>query len=274
MGTGTANLSGDTIYTFNTSSGATARWSNNEIFNALYPNIPAFGSTITSAQASFKVQKSSIAIFREWSIADDDGNNNVTILNSGTSASTSHETRYVDLKSAGIVQSVAPKAAEAVKFKRGYIRYKGEVKTGSGNFRDCKIVINWDDLIRSYSVKANSGGNVEIVSTQSYNSASISGSTVTLPYFQSYASINIKATPIEGFVFDKWTDSNGNTISTDQETKMIFDGNRGSSDLIWTANFKEDKTNKIYIGTSQPKSIYVGTSEVKAVYVGTTKVYG
>ena len=90
----------------------------------------------------------------------------------------------------------------------------------------------------------------------------------------SYASINIKATPIEGFVFDKWTDSNGNTISTDQETKMIFDGNRGSSDLIWTANFKEDKTNKIYIGTSQPKSIYVGTSEVKAVYVGTTKVYG
>lgn len=40
---------------------------------------------------------------------------------------------------------------------------------------------------------------------------------------------------------------------------------------VWRLN---TKINKIYVGTSQPKSIYVGTQEVKAVYVGTTKVYG
>lgn len=46
------------------------------------------------------------------------------------------------------------------------------------------------------------------------------------------------------------------------------------SDLVLYSQWKISKINKIYIGTSQPKSIYVGTSEVKAVYVGTTKVYG
>ena len=47
-----------------------------------------------------------------------------------------------------------------------------------------------------------------------------------------------------------------------------------TSDLVLYSQWKISKINKIYIGTSQPKSIYVGTSEVKAVYVGTTKVYG
>lgn len=46
------------------------------------------------------------------------------------------------------------------------------------------------------------------------------------------------------------------------------------SDLTLYSQWKISKINKIYVGTSQPKSIYVGTSEVKAVYVGTTKVYG
>lgn len=40
------------------------------------------------------------------------------------------------------------------------------------------------------------------------------------------------------------------------------------------AQWKLDKTNKLYVGTSQPKSIFVGNQEVKAVYVGTTKIYG
>lgn len=40
-------------------------------------------------------------------------------------------------------------------------------------------------------------------------------------------------------------------------------------------NYKDNyTTNKICLGTSQPKEIYIGTSKVKAVYVGTTKVYG
>lgn len=47
-----------------------------------------------------------------------------------------------------------------------------------------------------------------------------------------------------------------------------------TSDLVLYSQWKISKINKIYVGTSQPKSIYVGTSKVKAVYVGTTKVYG
>lgn len=35
-----------------------------------------------------------------------------------------------------------------------------------------------------------------------------------------------------------------------------------------------DKTNKIYVGTAQPKAIFLGTTPVKALHVGTTKVYG
>lgn len=38
--------------------------------------------------------------------------------------------------------------------------------------------------------------------------------------------------------------------------------------------YEIEKTNKIYVGTTQPKEIYIGTTPVKSIYIGTTKVYG
>ena len=72
-----------------------------------------------------------------------------------------------------------------------------------------------------------------------------------------------------GYVFLGWnTKPDGSGITYNSSSTFP------TSDLVLYSQWEISKINKIYIGTSQPKSIYVGTSEVKAVYVGTTKVYG
>lgn len=70
----------------------------------------------------------------------------------------------------------------------------------------------------------------------------------------------------DGYTFAGW--SNGSTIYTGTLPKAY------ETDVTYTAVWELAKTNKIYIGTAQPKNIYVGNQEVKAVYVGTTKIYG
>lgn len=76
--------------------------------------------------------------------------------------------------------------------------------------------------------------------------------------------VTLTATPNKGYKFVKW--DNGSTSPT---ISVTVDRN-----LVYYAYFEVDKTNKIYIGTAQPKAIYIGTQEVKEVYVGTSKVYG
>lgn len=78
------------------------------------------------------------------------------------------------------------------------------------------------------------------------------------------SSVTLTATPADGYRFVKWSDENTSASRTVTVTGAA----------TYTAIFELDKINKVYVGTSQPKSIYVGTSEVKAVYVGTTKIYG
>lgn len=77
-------------------------------------------------------------------------------------------------------------------------------------------------------------------------------------------SISLEAIPAEGYIFVKWLDGNM------QNPRSVT----VSSDVTYTALFELNKINKIYIGTSQPKTIYIGTQEVKEVYIGTTKIYG
>lgn len=109
----------------------------------------------------------------------------------------------------------------------------------------------------TFVVSATVQGQGSVSGTGTYNV----GSTATLT-----------ATPATGYRFVKWSD--GNTSATRTVTVTQDDISANVTSRSYTAIFEVDKINKIYVGTSQPKSIYVGTSEVKAVYVGTTKVYG
>lgn len=243
--TATADLSNGKSYVFTSSSGATARWSNDQIFSA-FDNIPAMGSKITSARASFQVIRQVGAIFKEWSIADEDGNNNATILSSGTSASTNYGTHSVDLLAKGIAASVMPETGYFIKFNRGYIRYKGEVKTVSGQFKDCKIVINWNELTKTYSLRAStdgiistSGGTVETVSEKAYEGASISGTTATVPYYNSAVFIKIKATPKTGYRFVEWRNTDGKLFSTKQEAQFNIAGGENRINYTYTAVFEK-----------------------------------
>lgn len=84
--------------------------------------------------------------------------------------------------------------------------------------------------------------------------------------YESGTTATIAATPDTGYKFVKWSDGNTNATRTVTVT----------SDATYTAYFELDKINKLYVGTSQPKSLYVGngTTEVKKVYADTQKVYG
>lgn len=73
----------------------------------------------------------------------------------------------------------------------------------------------------------------------------------------------ITATPSSGYSFVSWND--GNTSATRTVTV--------NSNVTYTATFKLNKINKIYVGNKQPK-VYIGNTEAKAVYVGNTKIYG
>lgn len=69
-----------------------------------------------------------------------------------------------------------------------------------------------------------------------------------------------------GYIFKGW--NNGSTTYTGTLPTAY------EQDVTYTAVWELAKTNKIYIGVSQPKEIYVGNQAVKEVYVGTTKIYG
>lgn len=96
---------------------------------------------------------------------------------------------------------------------------------------------------------------------------------------------------IEVNLYAQWSDMLAVTLPTPTRSGYNFMGwytassggtkvgNGGSSytpnaNVTLYAQWEVAKINKLYIGTSQPKSLYVGTSEVKAVYRGTTKIYG
>lgn len=122
------------------------------------------------------------------------------------------------------------------------------------------IAFGWNDPYTSISVTSNIGDDC------------VSPNYKTVYYGNS---CTITAKEVEGYKFVKWSDGNTNasrTITVDDAFLATHKAHHTS--LAYEAIYEVDKTNKIYIGTSQPKAIYVGTQEVKAVYVGTTKVYG
>lgn len=124
--------------------------------------------------------------------------------------------------------------------------YSLSTSTVNTDLYECYVIVEYV-LFHTITVNATAGG------------TATGGGT-----YETGSSVTIKATPNTGYKFVKWSDGNTNATRTVTAT----------ADITYTAYFELDKINKIYIGTSQPKSIHIGTSEVKSVYVGTTKVYG
>lgn len=127
-----------------------------------------------------------------------------------------------------------------------------------------KMGVYWDYTPPTYKINVSANGGGTVLGGGTFD-VTIADQTKT-----------ITATPNAGYKFVKWVDSNGKTYTTASLNVVISQNSISahSTTVTYTAYFELDKINKIYVGTSQPKSIYVGTQEVKAVYVGTTKVYG
>lgn len=123
-----------------------------------------------------------------------------------------------------------------------------------------KLAFNKDSLysnVSNYSYVAYFNVLSYEIKTEVQGQGSVSGGGT----YEYGSSVTLTATPADGYRFVKWS-SDGNTSAS---RTITVTGN-----ATYTAIFELDKTNKIYIGTSQPKSI----SEVKAIYVDTTKIYG
>lgn len=155
--------------------------------------------------------------------------------------------------------------------KQNYIASFTLTATPSIGYEFIRWSNNKTDNPNKFSVAAEASENSDNITAyfelKSFNitvSASVGGSVTGGGTYDYGSSIILTATPYSGYKFVKWSDGN----TSDSRTVTVTDN------AEYTAYFELDKTNNIYIGTSQPKSIYVGTSEVKAVYVGTTKIYG
>lgn len=241
--------------------------------------LPAYGSTITSCFARYEVMRSSASTGAAWSIADDNKSGKTTILANG-SLSTSFTTKEANLLSKGLCATTYGSQDYAVMPKNTYLRFRGEVNTLNGQFKNCRVEMSWNNLARTIKVSSSVGDNAKITNVQGYNSCSVSladsnkTANITAVYSNSIAVVDISASDVSGYNFVGWY--LGNSLVSKNKTYQITQTyNTNTSNETYVAKYEPitTGTNNIYLGNNKIQSIYLGNTPVKAVYVGNTKVY-